>query len=86
MLCANRDLFFRRALLWLILDCADTKQQEVQLHEIQNLGSASRGVCGKVLKRGDKGFKCLDCEMDSTCIICQECFEKGDHRGHRIFL
>ncbi|EGR31216.1 hypothetical protein IMG5_115490 [Ichthyophthirius multifiliis] len=24
--------------------------------------------------------------MDPTCIICQECFEKGNHIGHRTIL
>lgn len=24
--------------------------------------------------------------MDNTCIICKECFENGDHSGHRTVL
>ncbi len=28
----------------------------------------------------------MDCEKDPTCIICQSCFEKGNHTGHRIQL
>ena len=35
---------------------------------------------------GDVAWRCLDCEKDPTCIICQSCFEKGDHTGHRIQL
>ena len=35
---------------------------------------------------GDVAWRCLDCEKDPTCIICSECFEKGDHTGHRVQL
>ena len=31
-------------------------------------------------------WRCLDCEKDPTCIICKDCFEKGDHEGHRVQL
>ena len=49
-------------------------------------GSKGMGVCAKVLKAGDVAWKCEDCEKDSTCIICQECFEKSNHKGHRVWL
>jgi Putative zinc finger in N-recognin (UBR box) len=44
------------------------------------------GVCAKPMKYGDVAWKCEDCEKDSTCIICQDCFNKGDHTGHRVWL
>lgn len=51
---------------------------------LETLGkNVKKNVCGKILKKKDIGFKCLDCEMDTTCIICQECFEKSNHKGHR---
>ena len=31
-------------------------------------------------------WKCETCELDATCIICQECFEKGNHKGHKVWL
>ena len=47
---------------------------------------SSMGVCAKPLKAGDVAWKCEDCEKDSTCIICQDCFHKSDHTGHRVWL
>ena len=44
------------------------------------------GVCAKTLKTGDVAWKCEDCEKDPTCIICKDCFEKGNHEGHRVWL
>lgn len=35
---------------------------------------------------GDVAWRCMDCEKDPTCIICKDCFEKGDHTGHRVQL
>ena len=55
------------------------------VRQIKN-GSKGMGVCAKVLKAGDVAWKCEDCEKDSTCIICQECFEKSNHKGHRVWL
>ena len=43
-------------------------------------------VCGKVLKPSDTGIKCLDCEDDHTCLICRECYEQGNHEGHRVII
>lgn len=48
--------------------------------------SKNKSICGKILKKTDIGFKCFDCELDPTCIICQECFENSDHKGHRVLL
>ena len=46
----------------------------------------SQGLCAKKIKVGDVCWRCMDCEKDSTSIICKECFEKGDHSGHRVML
>ena len=53
---------------------------------VQLNAGASKGVCAKQLQAGDVAWRCLDCEKDPTCIICKDCFEKGDHRGHRVQL
>lgn len=45
-----------------------------------------KGLCRKTLTFQDVGYSCLDCQKDPTCIICKECFENGDHKGHRCFL
>ena len=54
---------------------------------LQQLNSGTQmGVCAKQMNYGDVAWRCLDCEKDPTCIICSECFEKGDHEGHRVQL
>ena len=56
------------------------------IDHLRKAQSGSRGVCAKTLKAGDVAWKCESCELDSTCIICQECFEKGNHKGHKVWL
>lgn len=46
--------------------------------------SPRNGVCGKKMTLNDVGYSCLDCQMDPTCIICKECFENSNHKGHRF--
>jgi hypothetical protein len=46
----------------------------------------SMGICAKSMEYGEVAWRCMDCEKDPTCIICSECFEKGDHTGHRVQL
>ena len=32
-----------------------------------NSSKVKKGVCGKILRSNDLGFKCLDCQADNTC-------------------
>lgn len=54
------------------------------LHNIYDGKELDQGVCGKRMISGMVGYSCLDCQMDSTCIICKDCFENGEHAGHRF--
>jgi hypothetical protein len=44
------------------------------------------GVCAKEIMDGDVAWHCEDCERDSTCVMCQNCFEMSNHQGHRVWL
>ena len=63
-----------------------TEKSELELETTLKSIGTGKTVCGKILKSKDIGFKCMDCELDATCIICQECFEKSNHKGHRTIL
>lgn len=59
---------------------------ELAVNELLKSSESGKGVCAKTLSYGDVAWKCETCEKDPTCIICQDCFEKGDHKGHRVWL
>lgn len=70
----------------ILLDSLKSKKFNTVLTEAFANVSSAGGICGKVQTSADSGWKCLDCELDPTCIICTECFEKSNHKGHRIFF
>ncbi|KAJ2745977.1 E3 ubiquitin-protein ligase ubr1 [Coemansia sp. BCRC 34301] len=38
--------------------------------------------CGHVFKRGEGVYRCKNCSMDDTCVLCTRCFQATDHSGH----
>lgn len=44
------------------------------------------GGCGTPLTSGEVAWSCEDCEKDPTAVICKQCYEKGNHEGHRTWL
>ncbi|XP_057659801.1 E3 ubiquitin-protein ligase UBR2 isoform X1 [Diorhabda carinulata] len=40
-------------------------------------------VCGRVFKLGEPTYSCRECGMDSTCVLCVECFKNSEHRHHK---
>ena len=48
-------------------------------------GLTAAAVCGKLfggLGSSEVGYSCLQCAVDSTCVICVDCFDEDLHRGH----
>ncbi|KAG7206391.1 hypothetical protein KM043_003754 [Ampulex compressa] len=50
-----------------------------QLSQMDNPPS----VCGKVFKMGEPTYSCRECGMDSTCVLCVDCFKQSAHRNHK---
>ena len=40
-------------------------------------------VCGRVFKMGEPTYSCRECGMDSTCVLCVDCFKQSPHRHHK---
>ena len=46
---------------------------------------APQRVCTRTFSLGDVIWKCRTCQVgDETCVVCQECFQNGDHKGHDV--
>ncbi|GBG26017.1 E3 ubiquitin-protein ligase UBR1 [Hondaea fermentalgiana] len=43
-------------------------------------------VCSRAFRAGDIVWNCKQCQMDSTCVLCQECFRASDHEGHDVYF
>lgn len=40
-------------------------------------------VCGRVFKMGEPTYNCRECGMDSTCVLCVDCFKRSSHKNHK---
>ncbi|XP_053553773.1 E3 ubiquitin-protein ligase UBR1 isoform X2 [Bombina bombina] len=40
-------------------------------------------LCGKVFRGGETTYSCRDCAIDSTCVLCMNCFQNSVHKNHR---
>ncbi|KAJ1905419.1 E3 ubiquitin-protein ligase ubr1, partial [Tieghemiomyces parasiticus] len=38
--------------------------------------------CGHVFFRGEGVYRCRNCSLDDTCVLCARCFQASDHTGH----
>ena len=46
---------------------------------------APQSMCMTSFSYGDVIWKCRTCQVgDDTCVICQACFQGGDHQGHDV--
>ena len=47
--------------------------------------STPQRVCVRTFTFGDVIWKCRTCQVgDDTCVVCQACFQGGDHKGHDV--
>ena len=67
-----------------IFGCADIDASLFK--ELRSLNVLTCQPCAKKLKY-EGAWTCKDCEGDSTCIICMECYErsKEKHKNHKVF-
>ncbi|KAF1335353.1 E3 ubiquitin-protein ligase ubr1, partial [Globisporangium splendens] len=43
-------------------------------------------VCGAIFTCDEIAYSCRNCQVDSTCVICQDCFAHSDHTGHDVYF
>ncbi|KAF7331631.1 E3 ubiquitin-protein ligase [Mycena kentingensis (nom. inval.)] len=40
--------------------------------------------CSHVFKKGESCYRCKDCTLDDTCVLCSRCFHATQHDGHNV--
>jgi hypothetical protein len=50
------------------------------------VSSEGKSVCGCVFKKGDIVWTCRNCAKDPTCVQCDPCFRKSNHKGHEVYF
>ncbi len=64
------------------------ESKEDLIEYLREINPPSKQVCAKKLKRGQGAWVCKDCEKDTSCIICNECYEKSKdkHANHKKYF
>ena len=55
---------------------------------LKSISKENKQVCNRHVAKGEGGWKCKDCELDTLILICNDCFNKSKefHKGHRIIF
>lgn len=48
--------------------------------------SARGRPCGHVFGKGETVYRCRNCGMDDTCVMCQKCYKASNHDGHDVAM
>ncbi|GLB36806.1 putative zinc finger in N-recognin (UBR box) [Lyophyllum shimeji] len=40
--------------------------------------------CSRIFKKGDSCFRCKDCALDDSCVMCANCFHGTNHGDHNV--
>ncbi|KAH0838891.1 hypothetical protein J3R83DRAFT_7318 [Lanmaoa asiatica] len=40
--------------------------------------------CGYIFTKGESCFRCKDCALDESCVLCSRCFRASSHKDHNI--
>ncbi|OLL26450.1 E3 ubiquitin-protein ligase ubr1 [Neolecta irregularis DAH-3] len=42
--------------------------------------------CGHIMRKGEAVYRCKQCSLDDTCVLCARCFQASNHEGHEISM
>lgn len=40
--------------------------------------------CGHIFAKGESCYRCKDCALDDSCVLCARCFHATSHEGHNV--
>ena len=66
------------------LACASWGGTPAQLQDLPDANP--RRYCGYFFREGDIAWNCRTCQMDSSCVQCDHCFQLSDHTGHEVYF
>ncbi|TDL22308.1 hypothetical protein BD410DRAFT_256866 [Rickenella mellea] len=66
-----------------------TLLSEVQIrHAFCGAGGEEQSIlgrsCGHIFVKGESCYRCKDCALDDSCVMCSRCFHATNHTGHNV--
>jgi hypothetical protein len=53
---------------------------------LESLQKLPKRMCAYEFKPGDIAWNCKVCQVDETCVMCNDCFISSDHENHEVFF
>ena len=55
---------------------------------LKSISKPNKQICNREIKRGEGGFRCIDCTLCSNAIYCTDCFNKtkDKHKNHNVLF
>ncbi|KAG7398318.1 E3 ubiquitin-protein ligase ubr2 [Phytophthora boehmeriae] len=69
-----------RRLLQELQNCVLDAQSREKLEKLP------KRMCAYEFKPGDIAWNCKVCQVDETCVMCNDCFISSDHEDHEVFF
>ncbi|KAI0651382.1 hypothetical protein C8Q79DRAFT_932987 [Trametes meyenii] len=63
---------------------ATLSEVQSSVGQFKNLQVCPGRPCGHIFKKGESCFRCKDCALDDSCVLCSRCFEATDHTDHNV--
>ncbi|ORZ04470.1 hypothetical protein BCR42DRAFT_198005, partial [Absidia repens] len=64
---------------------ADAALNNSDDHDQPEYSEGQRGKqCGHLFKNGESVYRCKNCGLDETCVLCSRCYHATDHTGHDV--
>lgn len=48
--------------------------------------NARKRVCGAIFSADEVAYSCRNCQLDTTCVMCKDCFTRSEHAGHDVYF
>ncbi|KAG2196036.1 hypothetical protein INT47_005372 [Mucor saturninus] len=62
----------------------EDKAEKSQEDEPEYWESQRGKQCGHLFKNGESVYRCRNCGLDDTCVMCSKCFHATDHENHDV--
>ena len=71
-----------------IAEVFEYKYNELFFSYLKSISKPNNRLCGKEIKKGEGGFRCVDCSLLTNTVICNDCFNKtkDKHKGHNFIF
>ncbi|KAG5459655.1 MAG: putative zinc finger in N-recognin-domain-containing protein, partial [Olpidium bornovanus] len=85
-LCNNNRAFVRFIFPEFLQPERTNAVHALKLSEMENIEAHGGAVCCRVFRTGEGVYRCRDCALDETVVMCSKCYLASNHEGHDVLF